>query len=63
MLTTKKYHRELIEQFSRRYDILELQQLGKDALVNIASGMNITVGDALGKQTLIYKILEKQSEL
>jgi len=60
MSATKEYHHDLIEKFSRRYDILELNKMSKPQLFEIAETMNITVAQASGKQTLIYAILDNQ---
>lgn len=56
----KNYHHDLIERQTRLFDILELQRMEHDQLIELATGMNITVAQASGKQTLIYAILENQ---
>jgi hypothetical protein len=46
-----------------KYNILELQAMNMPRLVEIAAALGLTVGDACGKQNLMYSILEKQAEL
>lgn len=63
MSATKEYHSDLIEKYTRQYDILVLQKKNMDELIEIAGTLGATVGQATCKQTLIYAILEKQGEL
>jgi hypothetical protein len=46
-----------------KYDILELTALNMAQLIEIASALGMVVGDAKGRQTLMYAILEKQAEI
>jgi len=45
------------------YDILQLTALNMVQLIEIASALGLVVGDAVGKQNLMYKILDKQAGL
>jgi hypothetical protein len=60
MSAIKDYHHKLIERKSRLYCVIELQNMDKPRLIEIASTMNITVAEANEKQTLIYAILNNQ---
>lgn len=53
---------EAIKIRARLYCNTELQQIEMPKLIDIATRLNITVGDAREKQNLIQKILEKQTE-
>ena len=46
-----------------QYNILELTGKNMAELIEIASALGLVVGDAIGRQNLMYKILEKQAEL
>jgi hypothetical protein len=46
-----------------RYNILELAAMNMARLMEIAGALGLTVGDACGKQNLMYAILEKQAEI
>ena len=46
-----------------KYNILELTGKNMAELIEIASALGLVVGDAIGRQNLMYKILEKQAEL
>ena len=63
MSKIKEYHHDLIERKSRLYCVTELQNMEKDRLIEIASTMNITVGQTNEKQTLIYAILQQQTKI
>ena len=43
------------------YDILQLTALNMAQLIEIASALGLVVGDAVGKQNLMYEILNKQA--
>jgi hypothetical protein len=45
-----------------KYNILELTGKNMAELIEIASALGLVVGDAIGRQNLMYKILEKQAE-
>jgi len=45
------------------YDILQLTGMNNAQLIEIASALGMVVGDAKGRQTLMYAILEKQAEI
>jgi hypothetical protein len=45
------------------YDILQLTGMNNAQLIEIASALGLVVGDAVGKQNLMYKILDKQAGL
>lgn len=61
MGAVKNYHHDLIERQSRLYNVIELSKLEKYRLIEIASGLNIIIGEAQGNQTLIYAILDRQA--
>ena len=63
MSAIKEYYHRLIELKSRLYCVTELQNMEKDRLIEIASTMNITIGQANEKQTLIYAILKQQTKI
>lgn len=44
-----------------KYDILELTAMNMAELIEIATALGLVVGDAKGKQNLMYKILNKQA--
>jgi len=45
------------------YDILQLTGMNMTQLIEIAAALGLVVGDAVGKQNLMYKILDKQATL
>jgi hypothetical protein len=45
------------------YDILQLTGMNNAQLIEIASALGLVVGDAVGKQNLMYAILDKQAGL
>jgi hypothetical protein len=45
------------------YDILQLTGMNNAQLIEIAAALGLVVGDAVGKQNLMYKILDKQANL
>jgi len=45
------------------YDILQLAALNMAQLIEIAAAIGLVVGDAVGKQILMRKILDKQAGL
>jgi hypothetical protein len=58
MSATKEYYHSLIEKKSRKYNVIELQKMEKQALIELGCSMNIA--EASEKQTLIYAILNNQ---
>ena len=46
-----------------KYDMLELTGKTMAELIEIASALGLVVGDAVGRQNMMNKILEKQTEI